>query len=61
MTETHSITVRDGKIAQQVVGDNSFHMPYQELVLWKMDFPTVTADPQPEIVSSGGAKDRTRG
>jgi ketosteroid isomerase-like protein len=52
MTETHSVSVRDGRITRQVVGDSSFHMPYQELVLWKMDFPTETPDPDPEIVAA---------
>jgi hypothetical protein len=49
MTETHSMTLEGGKIVEQVVGDNAFHMPYQELVLWKMDFPTDTPDPRPAI------------
>jgi ketosteroid isomerase-like protein len=53
MTETHSVRVRDGKIVQQVVGDNSFHMPYQELVLWKMEFPTDNPDPEPELMAAG--------
>jgi len=49
MTETHAITLRDGRIARLVVGDNSFAMPHQELVSWRMDFPTPTTDPDPEI------------
>ena len=52
MTETHSLTLRDGRIARHVVGDNSFHMPYQELVEWRMDFPTDTPDPDPEIMAA---------
>ena len=53
MTETHSLTLRDGRIERHVVGDNSFHMPYQELVEWRMDFPTDTPDPDPEIAAAG--------
>ena len=53
MTETHSLTVRDGRIARHIVGDNTFHMPYQELVEWRMDFPTDTPDPDPEIMAVG--------
>jgi hypothetical protein len=45
-----------GKIVEQVVGDNAFHTPYQELVLWKMDFPTETPDPRPAILAAGGPK-----
>lgn len=53
MTETHSLTLRDGRIARHVVGDNTFDMPYQELVEWRMDFPTDTPDPDPEITVAG--------
>ena len=49
MSETHSITLRDGKIARLVVGDNGFAMPHQELVSWRMDFPAGAQDPDPEI------------
>jgi len=49
MTETHAITLRDGRIARLVVGDNAFAMPHQELVTWKMDYPKGTTDPDPEI------------
>ena len=50
MTETHSIRVRGGKIVEQWVGDNSFQMPYMDLVTWRMDFPTDNPDPNPEIL-----------
>jgi ketosteroid isomerase-like protein len=53
MSETHSITVRDGRIARFVVGDNLFVMPHQELVTWKMDFPAGTQDPDPELAPPG--------
>jgi ketosteroid isomerase-like protein len=49
MPETHAITVRDGKVARLVVGDNGFAMPHQELVTWRMDYPRGTSDPDPEI------------
>jgi hypothetical protein len=49
MPETHAITLRDGRIARLVVGDNGFAMPHQELVSWRMDFPTPTTDPDPEL------------
>jgi ketosteroid isomerase-like protein len=49
MPETHAITLRDGRIARLVVGDNGFAMPHQELVTWRMDFPAGTRDPDPEI------------
>lgn len=49
MAETHAITLRDGRIARLVVGDNGFAMPHQELVTWKMDYPAGTTDPDPEI------------
>ena len=58
MTETHSIRVRDGKIVEQWVGDNSFQMPYMDLVTWKMDFPADTPDPNPEIIAVSAAASR---
>jgi hypothetical protein len=51
MTETHLLRVADDRIVEHVVGDNTFHMPYQELVLWRMPFPETTPDPSPEIAS----------
>jgi ketosteroid isomerase-like protein len=51
-TETHSVRIREGRIVEQWVGDNSFQMPYMDLVSWGMDFPRNTPDPDPEIVSA---------
>jgi ketosteroid isomerase-like protein len=51
MTETHAVRIADGQITEQVVGDNSFHMPHQELVAWQMPFPEHTPDPAPPITS----------
>jgi 8-hydroxy-5-deazaflavin:NADPH oxidoreductase len=51
MSETHSIHIRDGRIVEQWVGDNSFQMPYQELVQFGMDFPRDTPDPRPAIIT----------
>jgi ketosteroid isomerase-like protein len=39
LVETHVVTIRDGRIAEQWVGDTSFQMPYMDLVQWQMDFP----------------------
>ena len=49
MPETHAITLREGRIARLVVGDNGFAMPHQELVTWRMDFPAGTDDPDPPL------------
>ena len=49
MVETHVVTIRDGRIAEQWVGDNSFQMPYMDLVQWQMDFPRDTPHPRPAI------------
>ena len=49
MTETHSLRIRDGRIVEQLVGDNTFQMPYMDLVVWKMQFPTDNPDPNTEI------------
>jgi 8-hydroxy-5-deazaflavin:NADPH oxidoreductase len=51
MSETHSIRIRDGRIVEQWVGDNSFQLPYQELVQFGMDFPRDTPDPVPPILT----------
>ena len=40
-----------GRIVEQVVGDNSFHMPYQELVVWRMPYAEAIPDPAPAIAS----------
>jgi ketosteroid isomerase-like protein len=50
MSETHSIRLRNGRIVEQWVGDNTFSMPHQELVEWGMDFPRDTPDPQSPIL-----------
>jgi SnoaL-like domain len=52
MSETHAVRLRDGKIVEQIVGDNNFSMPYQELVAWRMDFPRDTPDPSPVIAEA---------
>jgi ketosteroid isomerase-like protein len=52
MPETHSVTVRDGRVARLVVGDNGFVMPHQELVTWRMDFPADEPDPDPELAAA---------
>jgi ketosteroid isomerase-like protein len=49
MTETHAVRIAGGRITEHVVGDNAFHMPYQELVTWQMPFPEATQDPAPPI------------
>jgi predicted ester cyclase len=51
MTETHAVRLAGGRIVEQVVGDNSFHMPYQELVVWRMPYAEAIPDPAPEIAS----------
>jgi quinol monooxygenase YgiN len=55
MSETHAVRVKDGRIVEQIVGDNNFSMPYQELVSWGMDFPRDTPDPNPVITEAGPA------
>jgi len=52
MSETHAVRLRDGKIVEEIVGDNNFSMPYQELVAWQMDFPRDTPDPNPVIADA---------
>ena len=52
MSETHAVRIKNGRIAEQFVGDNNFSMPYQELVAWKMDFPRETPDPNPVIAEA---------
>jgi hypothetical protein len=49
MSETHAVRLRDRRIVEQFVGDNTFSMPHQELVTWGMDFPRDTPDPAPVI------------
>jgi RNA polymerase sigma factor (sigma-70 family) len=57
MTETHALRIADGLIIEHIVGDNAFHMPYQELVLWKMPYRESTPDPSAEIASAVAASD----
>ena len=52
MTETHSIRIRNDRIVEQIVGDNTFQMPHLDLVVLGMDFPYETPDPSPEIASA---------
>jgi SnoaL-like domain len=52
MSETHAVRLRDGRISEQVVGDNNFSLPYQELVIWGMEFPRDTPDPEPVIIEA---------
>ena len=51
MTETHVVRLAGGRIIEHVVGDNSFHMPHQELVAWQMPYAEATPDPAPAIAS----------
>lgn len=52
MTETHCVRITGGRITEHFVGDNAFHMPHQELVVWQMPFPENTPDPAPRIASA---------
>jgi quinol monooxygenase YgiN len=52
MSETHAVRLRDGKIVEQVVGDNNFSIPHQELVAWGMTFPRDTPDPHPVVAEA---------
>jgi ketosteroid isomerase-like protein len=51
MTETHVVRLAGGRITEHVIGDNSFHMPHQELVAWRMPYAEATPDPAPAIAS----------
>jgi ketosteroid isomerase-like protein len=51
MVETHVVRLAAGRIIEHVVGDNSFHMPHQELVIWRMPYAEATPDPAPAITS----------
>jgi ketosteroid isomerase-like protein len=51
MTETHAVRISGGRITEHVVGDNTFHMPRQELVAWHMPYPERTPDPAQAISS----------
>jgi hypothetical protein len=56
MVETHTITIRAGRIVEQWVGDNSFQMPYMDLVTFGMEFPRDTPHPKPPIVEASVAR-----
>jgi predicted ester cyclase len=49
MMESHFITLKEGKIYRQIVGDGGLQLPKGELVDWKMAFPRQVADPDPAI------------
>lgn len=49
MMEGHFITLKDGKIRRQIVGDGGLQLPKGELVDWKMAFPRQVTDPDPAI------------
>lgn len=49
MMESHFITLKDGKIRRQIVGDGGLQLPKGELVDWKMPFPRQVTDPDPAI------------
>ena len=49
MMESHFITLKDGKIRRQIVGDGGLQLPKGELVDWKMAFPSQVTDPDPAI------------
>lgn len=51
MTETHVVRLAGGQITEHVVGDNTFHMPHQELVVWRMPYAESTPDPAEAIAS----------
>jgi predicted ester cyclase len=49
MMESHFITLKEGKIRRQIVGDGGLQLPKGELVDWKMAFPDQVTDPDPAI------------
>ncbi len=51
MTETHVVRLAGWRIIEHVIGDNSFHMPHQELVAWRLPYAEATPDPAPAIAS----------
>jgi hypothetical protein len=53
-TETHMVRIREGRIHEQIVADNTFQMPYLELVVRQVEVQWETPDPAPEIASAGG-------
>ena len=42
--------------AEQWVGDNSFQMPYMDLVTFGMEFPRDTPHPKPPIIEASVAR-----
>lgn len=55
--ETHTMTLREGRIVEQMQGGNNFSLAWVEIVDLQMPWPADTPDPQPEIlrVGAGGA------
>jgi hypothetical protein len=60
MYETHVLRIVGGRIAEHVVGDNTLHMPHQELVVWRMPFAEITPDPAPLIATATAAAPAAR-
>ena len=60
MTETRSTRIRSGKIVDRWMGDDSFQMPYMDLVTWQMDFATDNPDRSPEILVVQAPADPTK-
>lgn len=54
-TETHSLTIEDGRIVEQVVGASTFQLPRLLLEEWQLDFPRDVADPQPALFTASPA------
>jgi hypothetical protein len=46
MSETHAVRLRGGRIVEQLVGDNNFSMPHQELVTLGDGLPARHAGPE---------------
>lgn len=59
MSETHSIRIREGRIVEEWVGDSPFQLPHQELVVFGMDFPENTPDPEPVIMEASAPSQAT--
>jgi ketosteroid isomerase-like protein len=51
--ETHTVRLRDGKIAEQIVGVSTFDMAKVLLVDLGLDFPRELPDPAPELALDG--------
>jgi hypothetical protein len=50
--ETHTLTIRDGKIVEQIQAGNNFSLAWVELFDWRLDWPRDTPDPHPEIYAA---------